>query len=166
MCENYKPPRAHHCRQCNRYVVEVFVCYITLQPPTLDVFWEWARCMLYPRSLSDELCHRSPLSLDQQLCRAFQLCVLHSVSVLRWCSLFVSHRNGFKEGIVCHGSTILGTLHASEIYLIVFWLIFFKDDPSSTELVMIILNYVACIPVLLAVGCFRLYLYVSLHQTC
>ena len=20
-CENYKPPRAHHCRQCKRYVI-------------------------------------------------------------------------------------------------------------------------------------------------
>lgn len=30
-----------------------------------------------------------------------------------------------------------------------------QDEPSTLELIMIILNYVACIPVLLAVGCFR-----------
>jgi len=30
-----------------------------------------------------------------------------------------------------------------------------KDDPSTLEVVMIILNYVACVPVLLAVGGFR-----------
>lgn len=30
-----------------------------------------------------------------------------------------------------------------------------KDEPSGLELVFIILNYVACIPVLLAVGAFR-----------
>jgi len=36
------------------------------------------------------------------------------------------------------------------------------DEPSSLELVMIILNYVACIPVLLAVGGFSLYHFYSL----
>lgn len=24
-CENYKPPRAHHCRQCKKYVVHLYV---------------------------------------------------------------------------------------------------------------------------------------------
>lgn len=24
-CENYKPPRAHHCRQCKKYVVHLCV---------------------------------------------------------------------------------------------------------------------------------------------
>jgi len=31
----------------------------------------------------------------------------------------------------------------------------FQDEPSSLELVMIIMNYVACVPVLLIVGGFR-----------
>lgn len=30
-----------------------------------------------------------------------------------------------------------------------------QDEPSTLELVMIILNYVACVPVLLSVGIFR-----------
>lgn len=42
-------------------------------------------------------------------------------------------------------------------------LIYLKDEPSSTELVFIILNYVACVPVLLAVGGFRYFLEVALH---
>jgi riboflavin transporter FmnP len=31
----------------------------------------------------------------------------------------------------------------------------FQDEPSTPELVMIIMNYVACVPVLLTVGGFR-----------
>ncbi|KAF9531906.1 DHHC palmitoyltransferase-domain-containing protein [Crepidotus variabilis] len=38
------------------------------------------------------------------------------------------------------------------------------DEPSSLELIMIILNYVACVPVLLAVGGFSLYHFYSLSS--
>lgn len=37
-CENYKPPRAHHCRQCKKYVLHLCVgCYAA------DIY---ARCVL------------------------------------------------------------------------------------------------------------------------
>lgn len=38
-----------------------------------------------------------------------------------------------------------------------------QDEPSALELIMIILNYVTCMPVLILVGCFR---YESNFLTC
>ena len=42
----------------------------------------------------------------------------------------------------------------------------FKDEPSGVELVFIILNYVACVPVILSVGAFRSFLHPLVFSTC
>lgn len=39
--------------------------------------------------------------------------------------------------------------------ILISYFVCLKDEPSSTELVFIILNYVACVPVILSVGAFR-----------
>ncbi|KAF8527561.1 zf-DHHC-domain-containing protein [Hysterangium stoloniferum] len=108
-CDNYKPPRAHHCRQCKRFVISL-----------------------------DSIYHHCP-----------------------WINNCVGHFN------YAHFLRFLIYVDISCIYHI--WMLTTRVfnaysrqhgywiEPSVRELVFIILNYVACVPVLLAVGGFSMY---------
>lgn len=40
MCKNYKPPRTHHCRLCNKCVIKVLIYYINiLDGSSLSMVW-------------------------------------------------------------------------------------------------------------------------------
>ncbi|KAF8971687.1 DHHC palmitoyltransferase-domain-containing protein [Flammula alnicola] len=103
MCNNYKPPRAHHCRQCNRCVVLTYA--------SIDHHCPWINNCVGHFNYG------------------------HFIRFLFWVDVACSYH------ITMVTKRVFYSMGAR------YW-----DEPDTLELVMIIMNYVACIPVLLAVG--------------
>ncbi|KAK7695072.1 hypothetical protein QCA50_002262 [Cerrena zonata] len=103
-CECYKPPRAHHCRQCKRCVLR------------MDHHCPW---------VNNCVGHFNYGHFIRFLFYVDLACAYHFMMVTR---RVLSYARGN------------------------FW-----DEPDTTELIFIILNYATCVPVLLAVGGFSIY---------
>ncbi|KAH8835526.1 zf-DHHC-domain-containing protein [Flagelloscypha sp. PMI_526] len=103
-CKVYKPPRAHHCRQCNRCVLR------------MDHHCPW---------IDNCVGHTNYGHFIRFLCYVDVACAYHVAMVTR------------------------RVLYAAKGP---YW-----SEPSTTEFIFILTNYVACVPVLLAVGAFSIY---------
>jgi hypothetical protein len=100
---------------------------------------------------TDPHLQRSSLSLGQQLRWTLQLRLLHQVSLLRVCCLLIPPRHGnpANERLLCE--RLLGKFGALLASIIQRQ----KAQPGNLEIVFIIMNYVACVPVIVMVGLFR-----------
>ncbi|KAF8167385.1 DHHC palmitoyltransferase-domain-containing protein [Crassisporium funariophilum] len=97
-------------------------------------------------------------------CRQCNRCVLRMDHHCPWINNCVGHFNHghfirflFFVDLACSYHVTMVTKRVLSTVGGMYW-----DEPSSVELVMIIMNYVACIPVLLAVGGFSIYHFYSL----
>ncbi|KAF5323533.1 hypothetical protein D9611_005589 [Ephemerocybe angulata] len=102
MCQCYKPPRTHHCRDCDRCVLR------------MDHHCPW---------INNCVGHFNYSHFIRFLFYVDVACSYHLIMVSK---RVLSAMNGYN------------------------W-----DEPTTTELILIIMNYVTCVPVLLAVGGFR-----------
>ncbi|KAL7408816.1 DHHC palmitoyltransferase-domain-containing protein [Mrakia frigida] len=111
-CSAYKPPRAHHCKTCNRCILR------------MDHHCPWtANC----------IGHHNYASFVRFLTFVDVSCTYNMVLV---CSRIWDFAKGGEN-----------------TYL---------NEPSGREIIFVVLNLAACIPVLLSVGIFSLYHYWSL----
>ncbi|KAF6766725.1 palmitoyltransferase PFA4 [Ephemerocybe angulata] len=127
MCQCYKPPRTHHCRDCDRCVLRMG----TYEP--LD------------RVHRSNTLLRSPLPMDKQLCGTLNYS--HFLRFLFYVDVACSYH------LVMVSKRVLSAMNGYN------W-----DEPTTTELILIIMNYVTCVPVLLAVGGFSIYHFINLSS--
>ncbi|KXN88865.1 Palmitoyltransferase PFA4 [Leucoagaricus sp. SymC.cos] len=129
MCQKYKPPRSHHCRQCNRCVLRMVQNSINDE----DHHCPW---------INNCVGHFNHGHFIRFLFFVDISCSYHVAMITR--RVMDAMNNPYW--VSSAASSLAGML----IYLL-------KDGPSTTEFIFIILNFVTCVPVLLAVGGFSIY---------
>ncbi|KAF5388519.1 hypothetical protein D9757_004693 [Collybiopsis confluens] len=121
MCQSFKPPRTHHCRQCNHCVLRMGMIHI---PACISSF---------------------EFLLQDHHCPWIDNCVGHYTH-----GHFV--RFLFYVDVACSYHLAMMARRVYQNLNVNYW-----DSMPAVEFVLIILNLVACIPVLLSVGAFSIY---------
>ncbi|KAK8869594.1 hypothetical protein IAR55_000161 [Kwoniella newhampshirensis] len=130
-CEHYKPPRAHHCRQCKTCVLKVRL--------TTTI----ARFASKVAILTVSLTFSSSSQLDHH-CPWIANCVGfsnqgHFIRFLVWVDIATSYHLLMMAGRV---TSIARS---------------YQQEPSLSDMLFLIFNFAACVPVWLCVGMFSVY---------
>lgn len=130
MCQCYKPARTHHCRDCNRFVAPSSRNDLQLTPGRPDVCCAWVCGDAESRGLVILMVsfNRSPLPLDQQLCRPLQLQSFPPIPFLCRPRLFIPLCHARQASSLCHGWEVLGMSFFSVLILIYCRYSFFTSD--------------------------------------